>query len=413
MNNLTRYKLQNGVTLLYRQNKNTPRTAVNILFDSVNDLSSDAGVANIMSRLLLQGTKKYSAENIADIIDNNGLELNIDVKQDYIRIQSYFLDEDFDLAIDLIDEILKNSTFEKLQKEKAKLKGEMTADLDSPRLQAFDNLSKNMFKNHYYGNTYTRVLDNLSNVSEEKVKTFYHNIFSADNMVVSVVTSKNVNEILPALEKTIGTIESKNLKKPEFLIEPISQNATVTIAKKNTAQAQIVQGWLAPKLEHQDFAPMSVMNTVLGSCGLSSRLLLELRDKKGLAYDVRSSYESLKQTGVFSIYIGTEPKNIQISLDGFKEEISKLQNIPLRSKELLGAKKNLLGKRKYFHETNSQQAYYLGYYELLGLGAEFDQQIFDIIEHVSQDEIMDVAKKYLSQNSLISVLAPPEFVKSL
>jgi zinc protease len=117
MTNFIRYNLQNGVPVLYRQNKNTPRTAINIFIKSVNPLSLEAGVANLMSRLFLQGTKKYSAEEIAKIIDNNGLELGVDVKQDYIKVQSYFLNEDFDLAIDLIDEILKNSTFEKLTKE--------------------------------------------------------------------------------------------------------------------------------------------------------------------------------------------------------------------------------------------------------------------------------------------------------
>ena len=88
MNNLNRYKLQNGITVLYRQNKNTPRTAVNVFFNSLNNLSLEAGVANVMSRLLLQGTKKHSAEEIADIIDNNGFEFNIDVKHDYIRLQT-------------------------------------------------------------------------------------------------------------------------------------------------------------------------------------------------------------------------------------------------------------------------------------------------------------------------------------
>ena len=413
MNNLNRYKLQNGITVLYRQNKNTPRTAVNVFFNSLNNLSLEAGVANVMSRLLLQGTKKHSAEEIADIIDNNGFEFNIDVKHDYIRLQTYFLDEDFDVASDLIDEVLKESTFEKVQKEISKLRGELTADLDSPRLQAFDNLAKNMFPNHYYGNTYTKILDNLTNVTKEKVESFYQNIFSADNIVVSVVSSMDYEKIVDKLDKTLGVIENKSAARPKFLITPISESKTVTIAKKNSAQAQIVQGWLAPKLEDEDFFAMSVMNTALGACGLSSRLLLELRDKKGLAYDVRSSYESLKNTGIFTIYIGTEPKNIQISLEGFREEIGKIQNTPLSEKELSGAKNNLLGKRKYYHETNSQQAYYLAYYEFMGLGAEFDAEIFDRIEKVSAEQVQAVAQKYLDGNSIISVLATPEYVAGL
>ncbi len=410
MTNFIRYNLQNGVPVLYRQNKNTPRTAINIFIKSVNPLSLEAGVANLMSRLFLQGTKKYSAEEIAKIIDNNGLELGVDVKQDYIKVQSYFLNEDFDLAIDLIDEILKNSTFEKLTKEIAKLKGEIISDLDSPRLEAFDNLAKNIFANHYYGNTHTRILENLEKITFDKVHQFYENTFAANNLTVAVVSDIDNDVIAGKLERTIGLVEKKQLAEVICPIEPIEADKTVTIAKKNTAQAQIVQGWLAPKFDDSDFFAMSVMNTVLGSCGLSSRLLVELRDKKGLAYDVRSAYESLKHTGIFSIYIGTEPKNIKISLDGFVEEITKLQQIPLSDAELQGAKNNLLGKRKYYHETNLQQAYYLCYYEFMGLGAEFDDKITDYFQKVNQDEIMHVSNKYLSQNSIISILAMSEYL---
>lgn len=413
MNNLNRYKLQNGITVLYRQNKNTPRTAINIFLNSLNNLSLEAGVANVMSRLLLQGTKKHSAEKIANIIDNNGFEFNIDVKHDYIRLQAYFLDEDFEIASDLIDEVLKESTFEKVQKEISKLGGELSADLDSPRLQAFDNLARNMFPDHYYGNTYTKILDNLKNVTKDKVESFYQNIFSADNIVIAVVSAMEAGKIVEKLDRTLGMIVNNNIIHPSFVINPIIENKTVTISKKNSAQAQIVQGWLAPKIEDEDFFAMSVMNTALGACGLSSRLLLELRDKKGLAYDVRSSYEALKNTGIFTIYIGTEPKNIQISLDGFREEIRKIQDVLLSEQELRGAKNNLLGKRKYYHETNSQQAYYLAYYEFMGCGAEFDAEIFNIVEKISADQVQDVARKYLNDNSVISVLATPEYINKL
>ena len=413
MNNFNRYKLQNGITVLYRQNKNTPRTAINIFLNSLNNLSLEAGVANVMSRLLLQGTKKHSAEKIANIIDNNGFEFNIDVKHDYIRLQAYFLDEDFEIASDLIDEVLKESTFEKVQKEISKLGGELSADLDSPRLQAFDNLARNMFPDHYYGNTYTKILDNLKNVTKDKVESFYQNIFSADNIVIAVVSAMEAGKIVEKLDRTLGMIVNNNIIHPSFVINPIIENKTVTISKKNSAQAQIVQGWLAPKIEDEDFFAMSVMNTALGACGLSSRLLLELRDKKGLAYDVRSSYEALKNTGIFTIYIGTEPKNIQISLDGFREEIRKIQDVLLSEQELRGAKNNLLGKRKYYHETNSQQAYYLAYYEFMGCGAEFDAEIFNIVEKISADQVQDVARKYLNDNSVISVLATPEYINKL
>jgi len=155
---------------------------------------------------------------------------------------------------------------------------------------------------------------------------------------------------------------------------------------------------------------MTVLNTILGASGLSSRLFVELRDKKGLAYHVRSTYEPLKYSGTFSVYIGTAPMNINASIQGFKTEIEKLQNTLVSEKELEDAKSNYLGKRAFFHETNSQQGHYLGYFEILGLGADYDNKIPEIIKKVTASDIREVANKYLSQNSIISILAPQKYL---
>ena len=88
-----------------------------------------------------------------------------------------------------------------------------------------------------------------------------------------------------------------------------------------------------------------LLNVILGASGLSSRLFLELREKKGLAYTVRSSYETHSKSAIFSIYIGTEPTNIQTSIDGFKEEIEKIKNILVSKEELHNAKNNIIGKQ--------------------------------------------------------------------
>ena len=101
------------------------------------------------------------------------------------------------------------------------------------------------------------------------------------------------------------------------------KNEYVEIIKDDAQQAQIIQGWKVPPIGSKDYPKLMLLNVILGASGLSSRLFLELREKKGLAYTVRSSYENHAKAAVFSIYIGTEPSNIQTSIDGFKEEIEK------------------------------------------------------------------------------------------
>ena len=103
------------------------------------------------------------------------------------------------------------------------------------------------------------------------------------------------------------------------------------------------------------------MNNLLGSSGLSSRLFVELRDKQGLAYVVRSALEPLAHSSLFYFYIGTEPKNIEKSLLGFKNEVQKLVSNAPSDVEIQGAKENITGRLEYFSQTNMQIASIAGY----------------------------------------------------
>ena len=133
------------------------------------------------------------------------------------------------------------------------------------------------------------------------------------------------------------------------------------ISKNDASQAQVIQGWIVDSFKSEMCAKYSLLNNILGSSGLSSRLFVNLRDKQGLAYNVRSQYETLLHSAIFNMYIGTTPKNIQKSLDGFKSELEKLALLPPDEVELKGAKENISGRMKYFTQNNSQIASVQGY----------------------------------------------------
>ena len=139
---------------------------------------------------------------------------------------------------------------------------------------------------------------------------------------------------MPQLEETFGNLlesvdTSFNIEEPV-----LNEKKEVEIIKSDLNQAHILKGWKVPTLGDDEHTALILLNIILGSSGLSSRLFLELRDKKGLAYVVRSSYETLKLAGNFAIYIATEPKNIEVSLKGFDEEIEKLSQFLFLKKNL-------------------------------------------------------------------------------
>ena len=144
----------------------------------------------------------------------------------------------------------------------------------------------------------------------------------------------------------------------------------------------------------------------MGASGLSSRLFLELRDKKGLAYVVRSCYETFNLCADFYIYIATEPKNIEVSLAGFDEELEKIKNIPISQEELDNARNNLIGKWAFTQETNNSQAMLFAHNGILGLGFDFNQKTREKLKDVTVEQVQECAKKYFNEYSVTSILKP-------
>ena len=149
-----------------------------------------------------------------------------------------------------------------------------------------------------------------------------------------------------------------------------------------------------------------LLNVILGASGLSSRLFLELREKKGLAYTVRTSYENHAKGAVFTIYIGTEPSNIQTSIEGFKVEIEKIKNELISEEELHNAKNNIIGKQQFVTETNSQQANLMAYYSISGKPYAYQQEVREALKRVTAEELKECANKYFTDDYVLAVLKP-------
>ncbi len=399
------FKLKNNIKAVYKQNKNTPRVGLSFNF-SINEAEKLPGVYCLVSRLLLQGTKNRNSEKLAKELDENAIQFCCDMKQDYLRFHFVCLNEDFKHAIEIMADVIKNSIFEEFDKEKIKMQGEITAELDSARVKAIDNYYKTLYEGHFYGHTYTKMLEYLDKITKEDVIEAYEKIVLTSKKVLSFVGDLGFEEVNGILNKNLGDIENSSPQEKSIPIPILKEKKTAEIVKNDVKQAQIIQGWIMPTFNSEDYPALILLNVILGSAGLSSRLFLELRDKKGLAYHVRSSYETNEKCANFSIYIATEPKNVQVCLEGFKTETEKLKKFPVLQKELSDAKNNIIGKQQFVTETNAQQANQLAYYGIMGLGFDFQDKILNKIKKVTPEQIQDCANKYFSDKFVVSILKP-------
>jgi len=398
-------KLNNGICACVKTNKDTPRIALSLNFSIVKP-EKFPGEYLLMNRLLLKGTTNYSSEKLSAILDENAIDLYTEMKHDYLRFRFVALNEDFELALSVLSDIIKNSTFEEFEKERVKLKGELLAELDSAKVKVSDLFSKTIYKNHFYGNSYTTILDNIDKVTLEDVKNSYAEIIQNSKKTLAVVgdiESEQVNELL---NKYLSDIEGSSEIDSNIPTPSVAKYEYAELTKDDAHQAQIIQGWQVASIDSEDYPKLMLLNIILGASGLSSRLFLELREKKGLAYTVRTSYEVHAKSSVFSIYIGTEPSNIETSINGFHEEIDKIKNILVSEEELQNAKNNLIGKQQFITETNSQQANLMAYYAILGEPFNYQETIINKIRAISSEELMVCAKKYFTDDFVLAVLKP-------
>jgi predicted Zn-dependent peptidase len=399
-------KLANNIEYIYKNNLETPRMAVCFNF-LINKPEVKPGVYSLMARLLLQGTKNYNSEQLANEFEKYAIDFSSELFPNYLRLKFVCLNEDFPKAIELMNEVIVNSTFEEFEKEKLKLKSEIPAELDSPRAMAMDSYFNEMFENHYYGNTMTKILENIDYITKEEVIEAYNYILSNSKKALAVVGALQKDEVLPYIENTLGKLP--NTGDADFQIEKpvLDRTKEVINSRPDLNQAHIIKGWQVPTCGEKDYASLVLLNIILGACGLSSRLFLELRDKKGLAYVVRSSYETYKLIGNFMIYIATEPKNIEVSLKGFDEEIQKIRTIPVSEKELNDAKNNMVGKCAFLEETNIQQACSYAKYGVLGFGFDYTEKMKELVQDVTPEDILECAKKYFTaENYVLSIIKP-------
>ena len=397
--------LTNGIKTCIKKNNDTPRTALALNF-SIQKPEKFPGEYLLMNRLLLKGTEKYTSEELSGILDENAIDMYTEMKYDYLRFRFVSLNEDFEYALSILSDIIQNSTFEEFEKEREKLKGELNAELDSARSKVSDLFTKTIYKNHFYGASYTTILDEIDKVTPEDVKSAYKEILENSKKTLVFVGDADSENVTELLNKYLGTIpESKDCESEIPVPQLLNQEYTELI-KEDAQQAQIIQGWLVPTIGSDDYFKIMLLNTILGSSGLSSRLFMELREKRGLAYTVRTSYETHHQAAVFSIYIGTEPSNIQTSIEGFKAEIEKIKTIPVSEEELHNAKNNIIGKQQFITETNSQQANLMAYYSISGKPFDYQTEVIERLRSVTSQELLECANKYFTDNYVIAILKP-------
>ena len=411
-NGTDKYKLSNGGTFLYTPNTSNDIIAINIRAKGGQFLEPIAGTANMTASTILKGTKNYTSLELSQILEDNGIKIVPSSSADTFTISVLTTKDEYDKTLELLNEIVNCATFENYEIEKVKSNelSSIKQNKDIALQQAVEEYRDLIYQNTPYSISSKVLEKNIPNIKREDIINYYNNIFNPKNLIISINGNidkeKTIQEFNKIFSKTFDCEFDYliNNEKITYITEP----RTNIIKMPNTETAWILLGWQVDGiLNEKDYATLQVIDSLLGT-GMSSRLFKNLRDQQGLAYQLGTGYSPNVLRGSFMLYIGTNPKTLDKAKDGLFSEINRLKTEYVGDKELKDAKEKLLGNYVIGLETNLDKATTTGWYESTTKGYEFKDKYEQLINNVTDSDIIQVANKYFTDNYILSIVTKKE-----
>jgi predicted Zn-dependent peptidase len=386
------HTLNNGIRLVhYRIPGLVAHCGLIINTGSRDETDQEHGIAHFIEHVLFKGTKKRKAYHILSRLEDVGGELNAYTTKEETAIHASFLKEDYERAIELISDITFNSVFpeKEIEKEKDVVIEEINSYLDNPAELIFDDFEELIFSNQPIGRNILGTPESVKSFSQKIITDFISNNYTTDQMVFCSVGNIPDEKILSLFKEHFGNITThkRETRSNEiWLYKP----ASIT-KKKDTFQNHCIMGNLAYDLKDKRRMGMFLLNNILGGQGLNSRLNLSLREKNGLAYNVESSYNPYYDTGIFSIYFGTDKQFLNKSISIANEELKKLRTIILGSIQLSKAKNQIKGYLVRGYENHESLMLSLGKSLLVFDKIDSIEEICKKIDSITASELLETA----------------------
>jgi len=403
-----RISLENGMVLLLSEKHDIPMVMVNMAIKagSTAEPEDKPGIASITASLLMQGTSKRPAGRINSEIDFIGGSLSVSGGNDFASASLRVLKKDLRTGLDLLSDVLMNPVFDQkeIDRKVKEILAEIQRQKEDPDNVAGEAFTKAVYGRHAYGRTSDDVAAYLPKLTRQDVVNFYSERYSLNSIIIAVVGDVNEKEIIGLLQEYFKGWKRSDQPLPASIPPLVIEKTVVRKIDKNITQANIELGNIGISRENPDYYAVIVMNYILGGGGFSSRLMDNIRDNKGLAYDVHSVFSAQKESGAFSVSIRTKNESANEVIAETLKEIRKIQAEPVSDKELADAKAYLTGSFPLKMDTSAKIAGMLTFIEIYNLGLDYPQKYSAMINAVTREDIKRVAQKYLHPDSLVIVV---------
>ena len=402
-----RSALANGLTLLVVEEHSIPVVTMELLVNvgSKDDPQGKEGLAQLTASALSRGAGVRSEKEISEELDFRGAEFAAQAGKDFTTVNLKVLRKDLEAVFPLFMDIVAKPTFPEaeIKKEIAQTLAAIRSVEDQPGHVAEKAFLKTLYGNGTYGHSVEGTKESVEKIDKATVEEFYRLDYGPSGSILVVVGDIDEaivrNSLIPRIEEWKGSGVKGKVAEVNY-----NSHGERVIIDKPVTQSNIVMGHSGVSRDNPDYYGLQVMNYILGGGGLTSRLAEEIRNKRGLAYDVDSFFDAGKTGGSFQIVLQTKNASAKEAIDVTIKTIEEMKSKGVLEEELGKAKKYLIGSFPQKLSTSSRTAAFYGQVEYFGLGADYVERYKSLIESVSTKDVLRVARTYLHPDVLVIII---------
>ena len=403
------HQMQNGIRVLHKPSpSNISHTCIIINAGSRDEDPSKDGLAHFIEHLLFKQTEKRNTNQILNRLELVGGDLNAYTTKEYTCIHASFLKPHLERSLDLFEDIIFHSVFpeEEMSKEKEVILDEIASYQDQPDEAINDDFEDLLFEGHPLGRNILGTPTSVQSFTKTDIFNFHKANYRTDEIIIGIFGDYDLKTIIRLSEKNFSGIPANLPERKREKIE--SYSAKNLVFTKPINQSHCVIGNQSYSMHHKHKTAFLLVNNLLGGTGMSSRLNLEIREKYGIAYTIESNYTPMSDTGIFSIYFGTDSEKTEKAIKLVEKELRKLREQKLGPVQLKQAKDKFIGQIALGEENRmglliSMSKSLLDYDRVDSL-----EEIFAKINAVTNSQVLEIANDMFHPQKLSSMIFNPK-----
>ena len=403
------HQLQNGIRVLHKPSpSNISHACIIINAGSRDEDQAKDGLAHFIEHLLFKQTEKRNTNQILNRLELVGADLNAYTTKEYTCVHASFLKPHLERSLDLFEDIIFHSVFpeEEMKKEKEVILDEISSYQDQPDEAINDDFEDLLFEGHSLGRNILGTPESVKSFKKKDIQLFMKSNYRTDEIIIGIFGDYDFKTVIRISEKLYGKIPANLPERVREKIGPYTPKHSIFTKPIN--QAHCVIGNRSYSFHHKHRTAFLLLNNLLGGTGMSSRLNLEIREKYGIAYTIESNYTPMSDTGIFSIYFGTDTEKTEKALKLLEKELKKLRDQTLGPVQLQQAKHKFIGQIALGEENRMGLIISMSKSLLDFNRVDSLEEVFAKINKVTAPQLLEIANEMFDPKQLSSLIFNPK-----